>query len=99
MLGDGGVKNPYCGSFSTKLPLITPIVPERAGGGSFRGEEPISQRKNLPIECTQGGQPVRFPVCSDVPSCGVLVVANFVSGGDLMCCGVMWYDVVWLVSR
>ena len=52
-------------------------------GGNFRGEEPISQRKTLPIECTQGDQAVRFPnrilVCSNVPSCGVVVVANFVS--------------------
>ena len=40
--------------------------------------------------------PSRILVCSDIPSCGVLVVANFVYGGNLMYCGVMWYDVMWL---
>ena len=77
-----------------------PVVPGRSGGGNFRGEEPISQRKTLPIECTQGDQAVRFPnrilVCSNVPSCGVLVVANFVSWwwSDVLLCCVMWCHAV-----
>ena len=34
------------------------LVPRRARGGSFRGEKTTSQRKNLPVECAQGDQPV-----------------------------------------
>ena len=64
-----------------------PVVPGRAGVGSFRGENPISQRKNLPRECAQGHQPVRCPnrvSCVHRPSAvpsggGVLVVAGGVS--------------------
>ena len=33
----------------------------QAGGGSFQKKTPISQRKNLPIECAQGDQPLRCP--------------------------------------
>ncbi len=48
----------------------------------------------------EGDQPVRFPsqilMCSDVPCCGVLVVANFVSW---WWSDVLWCDVMWLVSR
>ena len=63
------------------------IVPGRAGGGSFRGKKTINQRKNLPIECAQGDQPVRCPnrafFCVHQPSAvpsggGVLVAASCV---------------------
>ena len=33
----------------------------QAGGGSFQKKTPISQRKNLPIECAQGDRPARCP--------------------------------------
>ena len=50
-------------------------------------KKPISQRKNLPMECAQGHQPVRCPnrVCcvhqpsAVPPGVGVLVVASCVS--------------------
>ena len=32
----------------------------QAGGGSFK-EKNVSQRRNLPIECAQGDQPLRCP--------------------------------------
>ena len=59
----------------------------QAWGGSFRGKQTISQRKNLPIEWAQGDQPARCPnpvFCvhqpSAVPSAGgVFVVAGCVS--------------------
>ena len=61
-----------------------PVVPGRRAEVSG-GKGLTSQRKNLPTECTQ--RLVRFPsqilLCSDVPH-----------GGDLMRCGMMWYDVV-----
>ncbi len=50
----------------------------------------------------QGDQPVRFPsrilACSGVPSCGVLVVSNFVSWwwSDVPWCDVLWCHVVGL---
>ena len=34
---------------------------EQARGGSFKMVKTIRQRKNLPIECAQGDQPVRCP--------------------------------------
>ena len=83
--------------------LVTiPVVPGRAGGGSFRWKntkKPISQRKNLPMECAQGHQPVRCPnrVCcvhqpsAVPPGVGVLVVAGCVS----VLCWWWWCDVVW----
>ena len=37
--------------------MIDVLIPAEVS----RGKEPISQRKNLSIECTQGGQPVRCP--------------------------------------
>ena len=63
------------------------VVPERAGGGSFREKKHINQRKNLPIECAQGDQPVRCPnrfFVAHQPSAvlsggGVLVLAGCVS--------------------
>ena len=78
------------------------IVPGRAGGGSFRGKKTINQRKNLPIECAQGDQPVRCPnrvffVCTSLQPFRLVVAFWWrlvvfpwcVGGGDVMC-GV-WY--------
>ena len=64
---------------------VIPLVPGRAGGGSFRDKKTINQRKDLPL--AQGDQPVRCPnrvFCahqpSAVPSGGAfLVLAGCVS--------------------
>ncbi len=37
------------------------VVPGWAGGRSFRRTRTMKQRKNLPIECAQGDEPVRCP--------------------------------------
>ena len=61
------------------------------------------------ILCLLQGEPVRCPnqICVHQPSavpCGgvVLVLAGCVpcciGGGDVMCCDVMWYDVMCLVA-
>ena len=72
----------------------------QAGGGSFKRQKKIRQRKNLPTECAQGDQPVQCPnrvFCVHQPSAvlsggGVLVMAGCVSVvcrwwcfGDVMC--------------
>lgn len=52
----------YCKNTTAKLHtskiLAHIIMPGRAGGGGFTGEESRSQ-KSLPIECGQGDHPVR----------------------------------------
>ena len=50
---------------SIYLVVFVQVLPGRAGGGSFRGEKAINQRKNLPIECAEGG-------CKIVARCHVM---------------------------
>ena len=64
-------------------------------------KRPISQRKNLPIDCAQGRQPVRWPnrgFCVHqalaVPFGGGWLCF---CGGDVMCCDVVC-DVMGLVG-
>ena len=56
------------------------VVPGRAGDGSFGGKRATNQRKNLPIECAQGDQPVR---CPNRVFCGTSLQPFH--GGDVMC--------------
>ena len=78
-----------------------PVVPGRARGGSFRGEgtyKPISQRKNLSIECTQGDQPVRCPnrilVCTSLQTFRLVVFWWWLVLFPWWGCDVVWCHVV-----
>ena len=81
---------------SKHLQIVIQVDPGKPGSEVSKGEETTSQRKNLPIECAQGDQPVRCPnpgFCvhqsSAVPfGGGVFVVACCVS-----VCGEAWWDV------
>ena len=44
-----------------KMSMLDTSRAGQAGGGSFQKKTPISQRKNLPIECAQGDRPARCP--------------------------------------
>ena len=71
----------------------------QAWGGSFK-EKNISQRKNLPIECAQGDQPLRLQPFhgGDVVTC-FDVVGCRVRWGNVVGCEVTWGEVMWLVAR
>ena len=80
------------------------MVPGRAGGGSFRGRRTCKPNKDFANRMHAGQPASAIPK----PNFGALrrsVLWCFSGGlilfhgGDLMCCGVMWYDGMWLVSR
>ena len=72
-------------------------------------ESPISQRKNLLIDRAQVRQrSPRRVFCAHQPSAapfggggggGCLGFSWCVGGGDVLCCDVMWHDVMWSVLR
>ena len=70
------------------------VVPRRAGGGSFKRETNINQRKTLPIESGQGDRPANCPnrfFCCERAFCRSMVV--MCRGGDVTC-----FDVMRLVA-
>ena len=87
-----------------------PVVPGQAGGGSFKEKKPISQRKNLPIECAQGDRPARCPnhlFAVNEPSavpwwwCDLFwchEVACGVRWSNVLGCEVTWGELLWLVA-
>ena len=46
---------------SKHLQIVIQVDPGKPGSEVSKGEKTTSQRKNLPIECAQGDQPVRCP--------------------------------------
>ena len=79
-------------------------------GAEVSKKKTIGQRKNLPIECAHGDQPLRCPNWvfewtslqpfhgGDVVTC-FDVVGCRVRWSNVVGCGVTWGEVMWLVAR
>ena len=81
------------------------VEPGKPGAEVSKGKTITRQRKNVPIECAHGDQPMRCPnrgFCVHqlvVAFWWWLVVFPWCAGvGDVMCCDVVC-DVKWLAAR